>query len=240
MTPRNRAFTLIELLVVIAIIAILASMILPALGRAKESAKRISCMNQMRQLGVSLKIYLDENEGYFPPRLWTTNTWPSRLKASFGDPSILHCPDDGPTPATFTGSPDPVDLAPRSYIINGWNDYFKSLGDDIWSRYDAGDASLAMSQNVITHPADTIVFGEKAYDADDYFMDYENYDDLLRLDQSKHSGTQKDSNGNSGGGSNHVFTDGSVRFLKFGRAFNPLDLWGVMEDTRNQTPPPGY
>src|SRR5687767_9774641 len=66
--PR-RAFTLIELLVVIAIIAILASMLLPALARAKEHGKRIQCVNDIRQLGMSLMMYADDHDGYYPQRL---------------------------------------------------------------------------------------------------------------------------------------------------------------------------
>ena len=70
----GRGFTLIELLVVIAIIAILAALLLPALTNSKQSAKRIQCVSQLRQLGLATQMYLDDHDGRtFPFKYYETN-----------------------------------------------------------------------------------------------------------------------------------------------------------------------
>jgi prepilin-type processing-associated H-X9-DG protein/prepilin-type N-terminal cleavage/methylation domain-containing protein len=66
----RKRFTLIELLVVIAIIAVLASMLLPALNKAMEEARRISCMNNQKTFGIVMNNYLDDNDGAFPLATW--------------------------------------------------------------------------------------------------------------------------------------------------------------------------
>jgi prepilin-type N-terminal cleavage/methylation domain-containing protein/prepilin-type processing-associated H-X9-DG protein len=226
--PPRRGFTLIELLVVIGILAILASLLMPALSRAKAKAYQAKCLNNLRQLSLSLNLYAEDFSGEYPPRRSPPEAWPHKLKPYFADWQIITCPADRfGVAGLFADEQHPK----RSFLINGFNDFFvKTLSPGDYRLYKSWRWPHGMKEKDIPKPTDTIIFGEKKSGSPHVHMDIDQGtrgNDFEEIEHLRH-----------GKGSNFAFVDGSVRLLLKNAEFYPENLWSVRDEFRYPEAPP--
>jgi prepilin-type N-terminal cleavage/methylation domain-containing protein/prepilin-type processing-associated H-X9-DG protein len=211
----GHGFTLIELLVVIAIIAVLAGLLLPALARAKASARSIQCLSQMRQLGLAVHLYAEDHGDEFPRSQHSAFahaqlTWGRALASYLGADSH-----------TWTNLLRAVYRCPADRRTDGWsyglNVYFELGPDDDYE----GKPQTWPRLGSVPRPSATVLFAENASGADHLMPNFwTGPEDTLEVAFRRH-----------GRKSNYTFVDGHAESRHFRTIYNPaehVDQWHPM------------
>jgi len=186
----KRGFTLIELLVVIAIIAILAAILFPVFARARENARRASCQSNLKQIGLGIMQYKQDNDERYPNEgsVGTTpvSGWGLSIQDYVKSEKLFQCPSESnsalPTAATLEGRADQA----------GFTDY--------WYNYNLGGGT---NESALTYSSNTVMNGDGAGENG----------------TTAASRRQKASGGLSGmtrhfSGANYSFADGHIKWFK--------------------------
>ena len=209
---RRPAFTLVELLVVIAIIAVLAALLLPVLGDARERARASQCSAQIRQLGFAVLLFADERDGRFPrsqhsafangelvwarvvaPYLGSDDKrWTNLLRG------VYHCPTD----------------TRRGKLSYGLNVYFELGPEDDYE----GKPATWRTRDMVPRPSATILIAENSSAADHIMPNYwSSISDVTDVAHNRHRSA-----------ANYAFADGHVERRTLSQVYDPangIDAW---------------
>lgn len=211
--PAGRAgFTLVELLVVIAIIAVLAALLLPALAKARGSARATQCLSQLRQIGLAVRLYAEENDDLLPRSQHSAFAhgqlpWERAVASQLGMNTITW------TNLLTTSYHCPADQRP-GMLSYGMNVYFELGPDDDYVGKPQSWRRLAQ----VPRPVTTVFIAETSTGADHLMPEFwiSLTDAANEVDNSRHD--QK---------SNYLFVDGHAQRLPLAKTYAPpqLDMW---------------
>lgn len=206
----KRGFTLIELLIVIAIIAILAAILFPVFGRARENARRASCASNLKQIGLGMAQYVSENDGTLlvqgAPRIQDNGrpSWRQKLALYVKNNDLFRCPSNPQNNAradearNFEGLDFPE--IKRSYAAN--------------ILYITNDDFNPLNESLVTSPATRVQIGESV----DMWTDLDPAWDAVAwtgIHYAGHLGT-----------ANYLYGDGHVKSLLPTKTGTPVNQWG--------------
>lgn len=228
----RRAFTLIELLVVISIMALLVTLLVPSLNRARQMTRTVTCYMQIRQIGQATHLYAEDNNDFFPPSIMTASsplqTWEYLIIKEIGGNTAACQSDPVAFEFYYNGlyrCPSDTRRAPNMFSY-GANDYFEVSSPDFI--YEGAPATWHRTADV-PHAQSTVFYGELKQGAmPDHFMPQDWRDNQAspgrEVDSLRHQT-----------GSNYAFVDGHEET----RALSDLYQWnaGAPASTKDQFNP---
>jgi prepilin-type N-terminal cleavage/methylation domain-containing protein/prepilin-type processing-associated H-X9-DG protein len=168
----RKGFTLIELLVVIAIIAILAAILFPVFAQAREKARAISCVSNLKQIGLAILMYNQDNDGTFSMgqnQNWNGSAWDNNIQPYVKSLGVFACPDDS-TGLTieghYTGNTlDWTDGVGISYASNSYYGWDNAIGNfqqfGLFSLSGGWPNVPVKTEAWVHYPSDTVMIAEK-------------------------------------------------------------------------------